>query len=112
MPAYAQGAIIATNVPITEKLKIANSIVESTQLGEGRVNEVCGIQNNLDSDLRAEIAALTHRLDKALDNTKRITVRVRKHQHVIENQTAVLMTCVGITEYSAKKLKDVDYYAS
>ncbi|XP_053968633.1 uncharacterized protein LOC128870060 [Anastrepha ludens] len=68
LPAYAQAAIIATNVPISEKLKISDSIAESIQLREGRVNEACGIQNNSDSVLRTEIATLTQRLDKALDN--------------------------------------------
>ncbi|XP_053968532.1 uncharacterized protein LOC128869964 [Anastrepha ludens] len=70
LPAYTQAAIIATNVPISEKLKMADSIVESIQLREGRVNEAWGIQNNSDSDLRTEIATLTQCLDKALDNGK------------------------------------------
>ncbi|XP_036319484.1 uncharacterized protein LOC118733944 [Rhagoletis pomonella] len=70
LPAYAKAAIIATSVPITKKLKITDFIVESIQLREGRVNEVCGIQNNSDSDLRVEIAALTQCIDKALDNGK------------------------------------------
>ncbi|XP_053968923.1 uncharacterized protein LOC128870336 [Anastrepha ludens] len=70
LPAYAQAAIIATNVPISEKLKISDTIVESIQLRQGQVNEACGIQNHSDSFLRTEITTLKQRLDKALDNGK------------------------------------------
>ncbi|XP_017475255.1 PREDICTED: uncharacterized protein LOC108365669 [Rhagoletis zephyria] len=70
---YAQAAIIATSVPITDKLKIADSIAESMQLREGRVNEVSTPKAANDSDLRAEIAALKQRFDKALSGEKSVS---------------------------------------
>lgn len=68
LPTYTQAAIIATNVPIVEKLKIADSITESIKLRQGDCSELCTVQQSTDQDLRAEIAALKQRLDQVLSD--------------------------------------------
>ncbi|XP_054088767.1 uncharacterized protein LOC128922426 [Zeugodacus cucurbitae] len=68
LPTYTQAAIIATNVSIVEKLKIADSITESIKLRQGETSEVCTVQQCTEQDLRAEVAALRQRLDQLLTN--------------------------------------------
>ncbi|XP_053968816.1 uncharacterized protein LOC128870240 [Anastrepha ludens] len=76
LPPYAQSAIIATNVPILDKLKIADSISESMQLREGRLHEVVAPIHTTDNDLRAEIAELKQRFENVM-NTEMSQARSR-----------------------------------
>lgn len=79
LPPYAQAAIIATKVPIADKLKIADSIVDSIGTAAGQLNEVATTQVPQDdiSNLKSEIAALTQRLDRALSSNRRDRSRSR-----------------------------------
>ncbi|XP_017474118.1 PREDICTED: uncharacterized protein LOC108364785 [Rhagoletis zephyria] len=70
LPPYAQAAIIATNVPTVDKLKIADSICESFQLREGQVHEVSNPPHTSEADLRAEVAALRQRFDEVANGRK------------------------------------------
>ncbi|XP_039949810.1 uncharacterized protein LOC126766014 [Bactrocera neohumeralis] len=70
LPQYAQAAIIATNVPIVDKLKIADSIVETMQMREVRIHEVSASNHTTDNDLRTEIAELKQRFDRVTSSEK------------------------------------------
>ncbi|XP_017467403.1 PREDICTED: uncharacterized protein LOC108359842 [Rhagoletis zephyria] len=64
LPPYVQAAIIATNVPLTEEVKVADSITESIGWYNGQVDMVSS-RNDL-SDLKTEIAELSRNLQRQL----------------------------------------------
>ncbi|XP_039969969.1 uncharacterized protein LOC120781815 [Bactrocera tryoni] len=68
LPPYA--AVIATNVPIVDKLKIADSIVEMMQMCEVRIHEVSASNHTTDIDLRTEIAELKQRFNRVTSSEK------------------------------------------
>ncbi|XP_050317619.1 uncharacterized protein LOC126751416 [Bactrocera neohumeralis] len=73
LPPYAQAAIIATSVPISDKIKIADSITECLSLKDGgqifEVRSESQPQGEL-SDIRNEIAALSKTVGQLMRNVK------------------------------------------
>ncbi|XP_036318807.1 uncharacterized protein LOC118733502 [Rhagoletis pomonella] len=69
LPPYVQAAIIATNVAIVEKLKIADSITETIGMRDSQVHEVSAVSEV--SDLKLEIAELTKQVHKLLNDKER-----------------------------------------
>ncbi|XP_049308576.1 uncharacterized protein LOC125777511 [Bactrocera dorsalis] len=73
LPPYAQAAIIATNAPIGEKIKIADSISECLEMKVG--NQICEVSTEPPfpdewSNLRAEVAALTKQVNQFMRNSR------------------------------------------
>ncbi|XP_049310018.1 uncharacterized protein LOC125777901 [Bactrocera dorsalis] len=73
LPPYAQAAIIATNAPIGEKIKIADSISECLEMKVG--NQICEVSTEPSfpdewSNLRAEVAALTKQVNQFMRNSR------------------------------------------
>ncbi|XP_054734447.1 uncharacterized protein LOC129241922 [Anastrepha obliqua] len=64
LPPYVQAAVIVAKVPLDEKAKIADSIVESIDWQNGHV-DVVSTHNEI-SNLKSEIAELTRNMQKHL----------------------------------------------
>lgn len=66
LPPYVQAAIIATNVVITEKIKIADSIIETIGMRDSQLHEVSAV--NEVSNLKLEIAELAKQVQSLLSS--------------------------------------------
>lgn len=86
LPPYVQAAIIATNVAIVEKLKIADSIVETIGMRHNHAQE--GLALNEVSSLKLEIAELTRQVHK-LFNNKGSNFRSRSRSRSRESHTSL-----------------------
>lgn len=98
LPKHVQPAIIATSVQISEKLKIADSIVETLTWPQGNISE---IQRNEEiSVLRNEISQISRDMRKLI-NEKKTTDDVLAH--VVADHRDQLTTNAGITRNSVIK---------
>lgn len=66
LPPYVQAALIATNVAMVEKLKIADSITETIGMHDNQSHEVAAVSEV--ANLKLEIAELTKHVQRLLDN--------------------------------------------
>ncbi|XP_017473863.1 PREDICTED: uncharacterized protein LOC108364624, partial [Rhagoletis zephyria] len=105
LPPYVQAAIIATKVPLTEKVKVADSIAESIGWYKGQVEMVSSSRNDI-ANLKDEIAELSRNLQRQFKVRDRPRARsLSRSKTVPQNSTSKNGFCLYHNKFGDKATK-------